>query len=96
MGKGLALIFKTHFHDEFLIYKRMCHNHEIKLGNVYFITGNNIQCKEIMAFPTKEHWRDKSNINDIEHALQKLSEQCIINGIKIQSLAIPKIGCGLG
>ncbi len=47
-----------------------------------------------MLFPTKRHWREKSNLDDIEKGLQWIRGN--YKGEKIQSLAIPALGCGLG
>ncbi|NEQ70115.1 MAG: macro domain-containing protein [Symploca sp. SIO2D2] len=47
-----------------------------------------------LFFPTKNHWRNKSNIGDIERGLQWLVENYQVQGI--QSLAVPALGCGLG
>ena len=48
----------------------------------------------IINFPTKYHWRDKSNLNDIIKTLNALENIALINDIK--SIAIPPLGCGLG
>ncbi|NEP62242.1 MAG: DUF4433 domain-containing protein [Symploca sp. SIO2G7] len=47
-----------------------------------------------LLFPTKNHWRNKSNIDDIEKGLKWLVKNYKVQGI--QSLAVPALGCGLG
>lgn len=47
-----------------------------------------------LLFPTKNHWKNQSNISDIEKGLQWLCANYKNEGIK--SLAIPALGCGLG
>ncbi|NEP11471.1 MAG: DUF4433 domain-containing protein [Symploca sp. SIO2C1] len=47
-----------------------------------------------LLFPTKNHWRNKSNIHDIERGLKWLVDNHQAQGI--QSLALPALGCGLG
>ncbi len=48
----------------------------------------------IINFPTKLHWRAKSRIEDIDSGLQALYKEIVDR--KIQSIAIPPLGCGLG
>ncbi|GEM_PF-178735 len=47
-----------------------------------------------LLFPTKEHWRNKSDIDGIERGLQWLVDNYKAQGI--ESLAIPALGCGKG
>lgn len=48
----------------------------------------------IINFPTKRHWKNKSRIEDIQAGLKALVEE--LRRLKIQSVAIPPLGCGLG
>lgn len=48
----------------------------------------------IIGFPTKKHWKDKSELKYIEIGLIKLVE--LIKKRNIKSIAIPALGCGLG
>lgn len=50
------------------------------------------QC--IINFPTKRHWRDVSLLEDIYHGLDALAFELIQR--RIQHVALPPIGCGLG
>lgn len=50
--------------------------------------------KYIINFPTKRHWKGKSNIQDIKSGLIALKED--IKKYEIHSIAIPPLGCGLG
>ena len=54
---------------------------------------NNEQ-KWFLLFPTKKHWRNPSEIEDIKNGLEWLCNNYQKQGIK--SLAIPALGCGLG
>lgn len=47
-----------------------------------------------LLFPTKNHWRNRSSLADIEQGLQWLVDNYQDQGI--QSLAMPALGCGLG
>ena len=48
----------------------------------------------IINFPTKKHWRHKSDIKFIEQGLKDLVKQIKKN--KIKSICVPPLGCGLG
>jgi hypothetical protein len=50
--------------------------------------------KWFLLFPTRRHWREKSDIGGIEKGLQWIRDNYRREGI--QSLAIPALGCGLG
>ena len=47
-----------------------------------------------LLFPTKNHWRNKSKIEDIEAGLKWLCRN--YKQENIESLAMPALGCGLG
>ncbi len=95
MGRGLALQFKNKFPQNFKEYQLACKNQEVQLGKMFVHqTGQLINPKYIINFPTKGHWKANSKIEDIENGLDDL-----INTIKkynIKSIAIPPLGSGLG
>ncbi|VXD23621.1 Appr-1-p processing domain protein [Planktothrix serta PCC 8927] len=95
MGKGIALQFKQGFPENFLHYKKACNAKQIQPGQMFtFTTGNLFNPKYIINFPTKLHWREKSKLEYIEVGLKALIEE--IKQLKIQSIAIPPLGCGNG
>ena len=95
MGRGIALQFKKKFPENFAAYKRACDADEITLGEVLvFDTGKMFNPRYIINFPTKNHWRAKSRIEDIAAGLESLV--AAIKDRKIKSVAIPPLGCGLG
>ena len=55
------------------------------------LTGNP---RWIVNFPTKGHWRDGSRLTDIEAGLTDLVTKG--RALRIRSIAIPPLGCGLG
>lgn len=91
MGKGLALAFKNHYPRMYEDYVTRCSNGEVKLGEPYLYRGEN---KLIINFPTKNHWKDKSYITDIENGLDYLISK--LEEWNIDNIALPAIGCGLG
>ena len=93
MGKGLAKEFKKHFPEMFEDYKKRCENNEIKPGHPYFwpnVSGG----KSIINFPSKNHWRDNSQLEWIETGLKDFSDKHHIWDVK--SVAFPALGCNNG
>lgn len=95
MGKGIALMFKKRFPDNFEEYKDACKYGEVKVGHM-FVTGvkSLTRLKWIINFPTKKHWRQPSKINWVTEGLKDLIK--VIERNKINSIAIPPLGCGNG
>lgn len=95
MGKGIALQFKKKWPENFKAYAAACKNKEVKLGQMFtYELGALATPRFIINFPTKDHWRSASKIEDIETGLQSLVQH--IQQFDIRSIAIPPLGCGLG
>jgi O-acetyl-ADP-ribose deacetylase (regulator of RNase III) len=95
MGKGLALAFKRSFPAVFAEYARACKAGEIVLGRVQLVeTRAESGPKFVINFPTKNHWRGKSTLDDVRTGTVDLVKQ--IRTRNIRSIAIPALGCGLG
>ena len=95
MGRGIALQFKKAYLANFKSYADACKKGEVQPGRMFvFATGQLINPRFIINFPTKRHWRGKSRMVDIESGLQALVK--VINDNNIHSIAIPPLGCGLG
>ena len=95
MGRGLALQFKNKFPQNLKEYQLACTNKEVQLGKMFVHqTGQLINPKYIINFPTKGHWKQNSKIEDISNGLDDLIT--IIEKYSIKSLAIPPLGSGLG
>lgn len=95
MGKGIALQFKKAFPENFKAYERACRAGELRPGRMLvFATGSMMNPKYIINFPTKRKWREKSRTEDIEAGLAELAGE--LRRLKISSVAIPPLGCGLG
>jgi O-acetyl-ADP-ribose deacetylase (regulator of RNase III) len=96
MGKGIALMFKEAFPENFRAYAAACLKSEIKVGRV-FVTERQDWVdgpKWIINFPTKQHWRNPSKIEWIKEGLQDLLR--VIREHEIKSIALPPLGCGNG
>ena len=94
MGKGIALQFKQAFPDNFKKYKKICDAGQLKPGVMCITTTNQLFPKYIINFPTKRHWRGKSQLEDIKAGLATLVKE--VQRLQIKSLAIPPLGCGNG
>lgn len=96
MGKGIALQFKQAYPDMYAKYEFDCKNEKISLGKIHIYDNGSLGGgpKWILNFPTKNHWKSKSKLEDIESGLDNLAE--VIEELKISSIAIPPLGCGLG
>lgn len=95
MGKGIALQFKQAFPDNFKAYAKACKNGDVRLGHMFvFPTQELFNPKFIVNFPTKQHWKSKSKLKDIEQGLDDLIRAINENGI--ESIAVPPLGSGLG
>lgn len=95
MGKGIALQFKQAFPGNFRQYKQACDRDEVKPGQMFTVaTGSLLNPRYIINFPTKRHWKGNSNLEDIQTGLSALVAE--VHQLKIQSIAIPPLGCGNG
>lgn len=95
MGRGIALQFKNRFPENFDYYANACKKKEVMPGKMLvFDTGNVVNPRYIINFPTKRHWRGASRMGDITAGLKALAEE--ITSLQIKSVAIPPLGCGLG
>lgn len=95
MGRGIALQFKNAFPENFKAYASACKHNKVQPGKMFvYQTDQLTNPRFIINFPTKRHWRNKSLIEDIETGLEDLVK--VINQLKIQSIAIPPLGSGLG
>lgn len=95
MGKGIALTFKERFPRNFEANARACAAGEVRLGRMY-VTENEERFgpRWIINFPTKTHWRVKTQIEWVLEGLNDLVR--IIAEKNIRSIAIPALGCGNG
>ena len=96
MGKGIALQFKEAFPANYKAYTSACKNKELAPGKLLAVWDTNLLYgrKLIINFPTKTHWRQPSKYDYIEKGLIALQE--LIEKEKINSIALPPLGCGNG
>lgn len=92
MGKGIALEFKKRFPAMFEDYAARCDRGEVRLGKPYLY--KRLFPPWILNFPTKDHWRSLTRIQDILDGLDYLEGHYKEWGIT--SIAVPPLGSGHG
>lgn len=98
MGAGLAKQFKdiyapTHIHFE-EYYIAACQQKHFETSRCLVYPTHNDPTRFVIFLATKNHYRNPSRIEYIQKGLEDLSDT--INEYKIKSIALPKLGCGLG
>lgn len=93
MGKGIALEFKERYRKSYNVYRKACKSGEVSPGAVFFVPGQKGE-PFVIHFPTKDHWRDVSQLRWIREGLQDLKSRYRSYGL--QRIIMPQIGCGLG
>src|SRR5437660_948342 len=73
MGKGIALMFKEAFPENFKLYEAACKKNSVRIGQVFVTERHQLMGpKWIINFPTKKNWIHPSKIEWIEEGLQDL------------------------
>lgn len=95
MGKGIALMFKEAFPENFKEYATACKQGGVQVGHM-FVTERStlVGPKWIINFPTKKHWRHPSKMEWLIDGLQDLKR--VIEEKGIRSIAVPPLGSGNG
>jgi len=94
MGAGIAKEFKLRYPDMFADYKQRCEDGRVLIGEPYCWKPADESARWVLLFPTKQHWRNPSQIEWLESGLLHLAENYKKWGIR--SLAMPALGCSLG
>jgi O-acetyl-ADP-ribose deacetylase (regulator of RNase III) len=95
MGKGIALQFKQAFPSNYVAYRDACKAGAVEVGQIFVHDiGQLSNPRYILNFPTKQHWRSRSRVVDIETGLANLQGK--LRELEIGSVAIPPLGCGNG
>jgi O-acetyl-ADP-ribose deacetylase (regulator of RNase III) len=92
MGKGIALEFRERYPEMYADYVARCERGEVKLGQPYLFHA--LFPPQIINFPTKDHWKSLSKLDDIRRGLEYLDAH--LTEWNVESLAIPPFGCGNG
>ena len=91
MGAGLALLARHKWPEMAKSYAYACACNQVRVGHIWTYKDDN---NTIICFPTKEHWRNPSQMSFIVSGLVSLNT--FITVYRPNSIAIPKLGCGHG
>jgi O-acetyl-ADP-ribose deacetylase (regulator of RNase III) len=95
MGKGIALMFKERFPDNYRAYAAACKRGEVQIGRMFVTESLELSGPRwIINFPTKKHWRNPSKLEWIVEGLANL--RAVVTEKAIRSIAIPPLGSGNG
>jgi O-acetyl-ADP-ribose deacetylase (regulator of RNase III) len=95
MEKGIALMFKEKFPENFSQYADACKEGHVQVGKMFVTERMALMGpKWIVNFPTKRHWRAPSQLEWIIAGLADLRH--FIEREHIGSIAIPPLGAGNG
>ena len=95
MGAGLALDAAERYPEVELAYKKACKDGSLAIGKPLLTSSKDGRI--LLLFPTKNDWRNKSEIDYIESGIVYFKNQIVNSGsINNIPLHIPKLGCGLG
>lgn len=95
MGKGIALMFKDRFAENFRLYAQACKAGDVRTGRMFVTEPRELDGPRwVINFPTKQDWRAKSRLEWIVEGLQDLRRFLVEN--QVQSVAIPPLGAGNG
>ena len=94
MGRGIALQFKHAYPANFKEYAAACKRGDVQPGRMLVHDTGQLQPRWIVNFPTKRHWRGRSQLADIRSGMDALVDE--IRTRDIRSIALPPLGSGLG
>ncbi|PAU77687.1 Appr-1-p processing protein [Halovibrio salipaludis] len=95
MGKGIALMFKEAFPENFKAYAQACKSQTVQPGKMFVTERSDlVGPRWVINFPTKQHWRSPSKPEWIADGLHDLKRVILEHDIK--SIAIPPLGSGNG
>lgn len=97
LGAGLARIFASRYQLMVEPYKRACENGDLVIGKLLVIGVESVGSGDgwdIVCVPTKDDWRNKSNLADVLAGIDALAAEATAR--LWDSIAIPALGCGLG
>ena len=95
MGKGIALMFKEKFPENYALYAAACERGKVQIGKMFVTPSMELDGPRwIINFPTKKHWRNPTQLEWVREGLEDLRR--VIEAKRIRSVAIPPLGCGNG
>lgn len=94
-GKGIALMFKEKFPENYRLYAAACADGSVEAGRLHVTENSDMYGPRwIINFPTKKHWRNPSKLAWVETGLRELA--AFVQEHNIKSVAVPPLGAGNG
>ncbi len=100
-NKGLAMSLREHFPSLYKDFRHFCHTAHPKEGTVWVWSGmgngRTVSIVNLFTHETPEHAGDhagKPRLSHVNHALRELRK--LLQKEQIESVALPRIACGLG
>ena len=92
-GAGLARQWAIRYPAEVRVYITACKDKRLKVGGILPVLSS-VDDHIFLCFPTKIAPQERSELIWIEDGLSELKR--LVPHLRIQSLAVPALGCGLG
>ncbi len=93
MGRGIAYEYKQRYPEMFADYNEVCRQGLLRPGLLHIYTYPTIR-QTIVNFPTKDKWREPSQLKWIDWGLRQLN--LYIRSRPNRSVSIPALGCSNG
>ena len=95
MGKGIALMFKERFPENYKAYAAACKAEAVRVGQMFVTASVELEGPRwIINFPTKQQWYQPTRLEWVRSGLVALKN--VIREKQIKSIALPPLGCGNG
>lgn len=95
MGAGIAKAFKDRYPLYFLDYHAKCMEDRIVIGEVdLYACLDELGCRFLVSFPTMVNPGEATREDALVLGLESLVEHMAV--YRIQSVALPALGCGIG
>lgn len=94
MGAGIAVQFKKRYPEMFKQYQEECRTKRFVIGSVlpYFASDGRL----IFNLGTQKYPGPNADLKAIEHCLYVITSYPTRKNETLKSIALPRIGCGLG
>src|SRR5674476_712737 len=95
MGKGIALMFKERFPENYKAYAAACKAEAVRVGEMFVTASVELEGPRwIINFPTKQQWYQPTRLEWVRSGLVALKN--VIREKQIKSIALPPLGCRYG
>lgn len=91
-GAGLALTFRERYPENYTAYRKMCVQDKMRTGKIFITYNNDPDGLAIYNFPSKKHWKHKSERAFIIDGLLDMKNHLNAGDV----VGMPLVGCGLG